>query len=338
MKKLSFFLLLLAGLNSCKNQDIEFPDFDFTTGYFPYQYPIRTLVLGDYIYDNTNDNNHKFLISAAMGGVYENKQDRVFKIQVDNSLCNQAKFASTNQPMYALPQKYYTLSSQDQLVIKAGQVNGNIEVQLTDAFFDDTLATRLAYVLPVRITEVTGLDSLLKGRSTLSKPDPRIVSNWDVTPKDFTMFAVRYVNPYHGSYFHRGRSTVTDATGKLVESTAYRTQFIEKNEVWNLTTKSKNQVILEGAVRAAAITGKFGMQLTFTGDNCVIQSAPGSAFAVTGTGKFLDDADEWGNKKRDAIHMTYQFKQGANTYSATDTLVIRDRGIVLEVFQPVISQ
>ena len=338
MKKISFLLIILTGLIGCKNKDIEFPDFTYTTGYFPYQYPIRTLVLGDYIYDNTNDNNHKFLISAAMGGVYENKQERIFKIQVDNTLCDQAKFASNNQPMYALPEKYYKLSSPDQLIIPAGEVNGNIEVQLTDAFFDDTLAVKLAYVLPVRIKQVTNLDSLLVGKSTLAKPDPRIVGNWDVTPKDFTMFAVKFVNPYHGSYFHKGKSTLTDASGKVLESTAYRQAFIEKNEIWNLATKSKNQVTVDGVVRATAVTGKLSMLLTFTGDNCVVQSAPGSAFAITGTGKFLDDADEWGNKKRDAIHMTYQFTQGANKYTATDTLVVRDRGVVLEVFQPVISK
>jgi len=338
MKKLSFILILLVGLTGCKNQEISFPDYTYTTGYFPYQYPIRTLVLGDYIYDNTNDNNHKFLISAAMGGVYENKQARTFKIAVDNSLCDQAKFASTNQPMIALPEKYYKLSSPDQLIIPAGEFNGNIEVQLSDAFFDDTLAVKLAYVLPVRIKEVSNLDSLLVGKSTQAKPDPRIVSNWDIVPKDFTMFAVKYVNPYHGSYFHKGKSTLTDASGKVLESAVYSQQFVEKNEVWSLATKSKNQVTVEGVVRATAVTGKLSMLLTFNGNDCVIQSAPGSAFSIAGTGKFLDDAGEWGNKKRDAIHITYQFTQGTNKYSATDTLVVRDRGVILEVFQPVITK
>lgn len=337
MKKTLFLLILIAAMAGCKNKEIEFPDFGYTTGYFPYQYPIRTLVLGDYIYDNSNDNAHKFLISAAMGGVYENKQDRTFKFQVDNSLCENAKFAANNQPMYALPQRYYTLSSSDQLIIPKGEFNGNIEVQLTDAFFDDTLATRLAYVLPLRITQVSNLDSLLKGKSIMAKPDPRIVSNWDVVPKDFTMFAVRYVNPYHGTYFHRGISTITDSTGKVIETTPYRTQFVEKNELWALNTKSKNQITVEGTVRGTAVTGKFNMLLTFNGDNCVIGTAPGSAYTVTGTGKFANDADEWGNKKRDAIHMTYQFTKGKTKYTATDTLVVRDRGVILEVFQPVIS-
>jgi hypothetical protein len=338
MKKILLLLVLLAGLYACKNQEIIFPDYDYTSGYFPYQYPIRTLILGDYIYDNTNDNNHKFLISAAMGGVYTNTKDRIFKIQVDNSLCNQAKFSSTNQPMYPLPEKYYTLSSRDQLVIPAGEFNGNIAVQLKDEFFDDTLAIKLAYVLPVRINEVIDLDSLLKGKPSVTQPDPRIVSNWQVAPKDFTMFAVKFINPFHGAYFRRGKSTVKNAAGQEIESTTYRTQYIEKNEVWNLTTQSKNQVTMAGNLNSTAIKGTLSLLLTFTGNDCVVQGTAGSAFHVTGKGKFLDDADEWGNKKRDAIHLTYQFQQGANTYSATDTLVIRDRGVGLEVFQPVITK
>ncbi|MFC5409471.1 DUF5627 domain-containing protein [Larkinella bovis] len=338
MKKILFLLVVIVGLKACKNRDVVFPDYDYTSGYFPYQFPVRTLILGDYIYDNSNDNSYKFLISAAMGGVYENTKDRIFKIQVDNSLCNQAKFASTNQPMYPLPERYYTLSSSDQLVIPTGAFNGNIVVQLKEAFFDDTLATKLAYVLPVRINEVVGLDSLLTGKASVAQPDPRIVSNWEVAPKNFTMFAVKFINPYHGSYFRRGKSTVTDAAGQVVESNTYRTEFIEKNEVLNLVTKSKNQVTLEGTLHSTAIKGTLGLQLTFTGNTCVVQSKAGSAFQVTGTGKFLDDADEWGNKKRDAIHLTYQFKQGATTYSATDTLVVRDRNVAMELFQPVITK
>ena len=67
MKKIFLILTMFAGLISCQNFDIKHPDFNYTTGYFPYQFPVRTLVLGDYIYDNANDNAHKFVVSVAMG-------------------------------------------------------------------------------------------------------------------------------------------------------------------------------------------------------------------------------------------------------------------------------
>lgn len=330
--------MLLTALAACKNQDIDFPDFDYTTGYFPYQYPIRTLVLGKDIYDNTNDNNHKFLISATMGGVYENTVDRIFRIQVDNSLCENALFSGTQAPIRPLPLEYYTLSSPDQIVIPSGEVSGGIEVQLNDAFFEDTLAIGLSYVVPIRISQVTNLDSVLRGKSVLPAPDPRVISHWEAVPKDFTMFAIKYVNPYHGNYFHRGKSTLKDSTGQVIETTTYQQAHVTSDEVWKLTTASKNQVSVSGVLRSEAVSGPLNLLLTFSGENCTVTGGKDFPYQVTGTGKFITDGDEWGNKKRDAIHISYEFSDGKHTYSATDILVARDRAVVMEVYQPVISQ
>src|SRR5918911_4781240 len=95
--KRTFFILLvsLAVLTAC-NKDWEFPDYKYTTVYFPYQAPVRTLVLGEDIYDNTLDNQHKFLIMATMGGVYENKKDVTLNVAVDNSLARNLKFNAAN--------------------------------------------------------------------------------------------------------------------------------------------------------------------------------------------------------------------------------------------------
>lgn len=338
MKKTTFALMLLTALAACKNQEIDFPDFDYTTGYFPYQYPVRTLVLGKDIYDNTNDNNHKFLISATMGGVYENKADRIFKIEVENSLCENAQFATTKTPIRALPREYYTLSSPDQITIPAGEVSGNIEVQLTEAFFNDSAAIGLSYVIPIRISQATNLDSVLRGKPALPKPDPRVASHWQVVPKDFTMFAVKYVNPWHGNYFHRGKSTLKDSTGQVIETTTYQQPYVTSDEVWKLTTTSKSQVSASGVMRSQVVSGPLNLLLTFSGENCTVTAGKDFPYKVTGTGKFITDGDEWGNKKRDAIHVSYEFSDGKNTYSASDILVVRDRGVVMEVYQPIVTQ
>lgn len=337
MKKILLILALFAGLVACENMENEFDDFDYTTGYFPYQHPVRILVLGDYIYDNTNDNNHKFLISAAMGGVYENTKDRVFDIEVAPSLCNRVLFDSSKDTVRLMPSSYYSLSSTNKLTIPAGAVNGNIEVQLTEAFFNDPLSIKNTYVIPVRLLGSADVDSVLQGKTTRTNPDPRVTSHWDIAPKDFTMFAVKFINPYHGKYLHRGVCTVKDASNAEVEKNVYRQKYVVNDEIWSLTTTARNQVTVQGVSRSALIPGTFKMNLTFGNDGkCTITEAAGSAFAVTGTGKFVDDADEWGNKKRDAIHINYQFTSGLNTYSATDTLVIRDRAVVMEVYKPVV--
>ena len=337
MKKILIFLTLLAGLMACTNQKTDFPDFIYTTGYFPYQYPVRTLVLGDYIYDNTNDNNHKFLISAAMGGVYANTQDRVFDIEVASSLCSNVLFASTLDTVRLLPPAYYTLSSSSKLTIPAGEVNGAIEVQLKDAFFDDPLAIKLGYVLPVRILKAANLDTVLQGKSSKINPDPRIDAQWDILPRNFTMFAINFINPYHGMYLHRGTSVVKNAAASVIETTVYRTPFIVDNEIWSLVTTGKNQVTVSGNLRSTLIPGTFKMNLSFSADgSCTITQATGSTLTITGSGKFTAGADTWGDKKRDAIHIKYQLTSGVNTYSATDTLVIRDRAIKMQLYKPVV--
>jgi len=337
MKKIIVILTLFAGLVACHNEKTDFPDFDYTTGYFPYQYPVRTLVLGDYIYDNTNDNNHKFLISAAMGGVYTNTVDREFDIEVANSLCNKALFASNKDTIRLMPASYYTLSSSTKLVIPAGKVNGSIEVQLTDAFFNDPRAITLSYVIPVRITGATNLDSVLRGKTTKANPDPRVDAQWDVVPKDFTMFAVNFINPYHGMYLHRGKSVVKNATASVLETTVYRTPYIVDNEIWSLVTTGKNQVVVQGFTHSLLLPGTLKMNLNFTNDgSCTITQAVGSTFTIAGSGKFVKGADEWGGKERDAIHINYQLTSGVNTYSATDTLVIRDRAIKMQLYKPIV--
>lgn len=335
MKKILIILALFAGLIACKNQNFDFPDYKYTSGYFPYQYPVRTLVLGDYIYDNTNDNNHKFLISAAIGGLYSNNMDRVFDIAVDKSLCDKVLFTSTLDTIRMMPTNYYSLSSPDKLIVPKGEVNGSIEVQLTDAFFNDPLTIKNTYVVPVRLVSSLDVDTILKGKSTKSNPDPRVAGQWDIAPKDFTMFAVKYINPYHGKYLHRGTSVVKDASSTVLQTTVYRTPYITNNELWSLVTTGKNQVSVQGTVRSTIITGVLKMLLTFADNgDCTITQNVGSTFTITGTGKFKTDADEWGNEKRDAIQISYQLTSGANTYSATDTLVIRDRAVVMELFVP----
>lgn len=55
---------------------------------FAYQYPIRTIVLGnDEIVDNSLDRQHKCAIYATMGGAYGGR-DITIDIAVDNTLCD----------------------------------------------------------------------------------------------------------------------------------------------------------------------------------------------------------------------------------------------------------
>ena len=75
INKFFLFIMVVAGFTACENQPIEFPDFDHTAVYFPLQYPMRTLVLGEDRVDNTLDNELTFHIGVSIGGMYENTKD-----------------------------------------------------------------------------------------------------------------------------------------------------------------------------------------------------------------------------------------------------------------------
>jgi hypothetical protein len=312
-------LFVLTIFSACGNFEVDHDDYLYTSGYFPYQYPVRTLVLGDYVYDNSNDNAHKFLISVAIGGVYKNGKNREFKIVVDESLCNNLSFTSGGDPVRPLPSNYYALSSQDKLVIPAGKMNGGIEVQLSDAFFNDPLAIKPCYVVPVRIVGSSDVDSILLS-------------------KNFTLFAVKYINEYHGAYFHYGTSSVKDVTGTTIENTAYHTEkYVESNPVVKLVTTARHQVKVSLNFESKIITGAFDLILTFNGNNCTVSAPEGASYTVAGSGEFKSKAYEWGNKERDGIVLNYTVTNDKGSYAANDVFVARDRGVVMEVFNPVVN-
>jgi hypothetical protein len=327
-------LLLMWGASSCENEPRVFPDYPYSTVYFPQQTPVRTLVLGDYeVGDNTNDNNLKFIVSAHIGGMYENKDNQQVHFELVPELAQNLK--SGSDTLELLPQEYYSLNPTDEFTIPKGKFYGGFEVQLNDAFLNDTMAYRTHYVLPARIVD-SSLDSVLSGNTFDPDPDPRIAGEWVTPPRNYTLFGIKFINPYHGKYLHRGQSVVKDNTGTILETIIYHQKYVEQDEIWGLTTTGRNKVVVNGTVRRTPSSpGTFGMELTFDEDNnCTIKETSDSAFPVTGSGKFVEDADKWGNKPRNAIHLQYEITVGTETHFVTDTLVIRDRDVRFETFVP----
>lgn len=332
-------LLGLGILVSCQNEDWEFPDFDYTTAYFPYQFPVRTLVLGDYYFDNSNDNAHKFMISATMGGVYKNERDVTVDFVVDETLTDNLYNSNTGGlPIKPMPSSYYTLAS-DQIVIPKGQTFGMVEVQLTDAFFADTLAIGQHYVIPLRMVSAT-TDSVLQGKTGMSNPDPRIASHWVIAPKNFTLFGVKYVNPYHGKYLLSGASLIKDNADQPIDTVEYSEDYVERNPVVMVSTQSLNSVTYSNAIRSdSGSPGTFKMLVTFDedGNGVISNQEEAPAFPLSGTAKFANDAGEWGNEKRDVIYLDYQIIVGTDTHYVKDTLVFRDKAVKFEEFKPVVQ-
>ena len=342
MKKLFLILLVLLAILTACNKDWEFPDYKYTTVYFPYQSPVRTIVLGEDIIDNSMDNQHKFLVMATMGGVYENKKDITINVAVDPALGAKLKFeTATGDSVYVLPASYFTFPKDQKIVIPAGKVMGGVEVQLTDAFFQDPLAIKRTYVLPIKITSVINADSVLSGRSEKVSPDPRRAADWVIAPKNFVLYGVKYINPYHGVYLRRGVAEVkgNDGNTALDTTIVYHAQYVEKDQVVNMPTLALDQNSLSLNTRNKGSSTNVPFQLILKFDSqgkCTITNPATATYNITGNGEFVKKGDLWGEQKRDVLHLKYQVNFGTTTHSFTDTVVLRDRGVKMETFSPVV--
>ena len=341
MKKVLLIAFVLLAIFTACNKEQEFKDYKYTTVYFPYQSPIRTLVLGEDLFDNTLDNQYKFKVMATMGGVYENKKDVTINLEVDNSLAERLRFGSpSGDSVYALPASYYTLPRDRRIVINPGEIMAGLEVQLTDAFFQDPRSVNNTFVIPFRITSVNGADSILGGKSSVATPDRRRPTDWAVAPKDYVLYAIKYINPYHGTYLRRGVDVVRgNGNTALDTNIVYRAQFVEKDELANLVTLSLNQASLSlNAKNKGNVNQPFRAILNFDNQGKITVSKPDtvSTYTVSGNGEFVKKGDAWGNQPRDVIRLQYQVNFGATTHSFSDTIVLRDRGVKFETFTPVI--
>lgn len=344
MKKVFLMSFILLSILTACNKDWEFPDYKYTTVYFPYQSPVRTLVLGEDLFDNTLDNQHKFMIMATMGGVYENKKDVIIDFSVDNSLAQNLKFGSAAAAdVIAMPENYYSFPKEKKILIPSGELMGGVEIQLTDAFFADPRAIKNTFVIPLKINSVTGADSVLVGKTSVTSPDRRKASDWAVAPKDYVLYAVKYINPYHGVYLRRGIDEVKGSNGNAALDTTviYHNAFVEKDEVVSVFTRSLTEdTVSLNAKNKGNINVPFRLVLNFNSSGDILISAPASAttYTVSGSGKFVKKGDMWGNEKRDVMHLKYQVDFGTTTHNFTDTLVMRDRGVKFETFTPFIVQ
>ena len=346
---------------SCYNADHEFPDYEEgTTAYFAYQYPVRTLVLGNDIYDNALDNEHKCRIWSTMGGAYGGR-DASVDIVVDESLCDNLYFTDEGgnaaAPVLPLPKNYYSLLSNS--IPYNGDVRGYVEVQFTDAFFNDEKTIENTYVIPLLMTNVKGIDHILTGtpREGLS-PSRTNTEDWEVLAKDYVLYCVKYMNPWQGKYIRRGVDKVTE---KGVTTTVVRKDFSlinsdqehytsnpvnQNDEVCGINTKNMTQAIFPVSFKTSGASISCNLILTFSGNTCSI-STDDENVTATGSGEFINKGTErpeykdyqWGSNngepvQRDILRLAYDvnFKGSDITVSTNDTLVVQTRESNKKVF------
>lgn len=339
-KKLLYLSGMLVAIlfTACKNGDWDFPNNSFSAVYFGTQSPIRTITLGEEnenVTDNTMDNLHQFQIVATVAGVYNNGNDVKIDFEVDNSMISGYKFAGGGD-MVAMPASHYTLAS-NQIVIPSGKILGGVTVQLTDDYFDDPRSTELTYVIPVVMRKVTGADSILCGKvqDGVGNPKRLKADDWSVAPKDYVLYAVKYINPYQANYLRRG---VDNYSGAKTGSVVRHTDAVEHDEVLQnqFTTRALN--VVEWARPTKDASGNnvdCRLKLSFDqSGKCTITSNT-EGISASGNGQFVSKGDKnsWGGKDRDVLYLDYTVDYAGIKCATKDTLVVRDRGVKGEAFK-----
>ena len=353
--------VITLAYTSCYNADKEFPDFEGgTTAYFAYQFPVRTLVLGNDIYDNTLDNAHKCRIWATMGGAYAGR-DAVVDFAVTDSLCNNLYFTddagNKAAAVLPMPSAYYKLLSDK--IYYNGDTRGYVEVEFTDAFFNDPKAIENTYVIPLLMTRVTGIDHIITGtpREGLT-PTRANTEDWDVLAKDYVLYCVKYMNPWQGKYIRRGLDEVTEAgtvttivrkDSSLVKSDVgrYTENPVNHNdEVCGITTKNMTQAIFPVSFKTSGASVSCNLILTFNGNKCTV-STDDAGITANGTGEYIVKGTEqpeykdyqWGSVngvpvQRDILRLAYDVNFSAENIqvSTKDTLVVQTRESNKRVF------
>ena len=347
--------------SSCYNADHEFPDYEGgTTAYFAYQFPVRTLVLGNDIYDNSLDNAHKCQIWSTMGGAYGGR-DAYADIVVDESLCDNLYFVDEGgnpaAPVLPMPSSYYNLLSN--VIPYNGDLRGYVEVQFTDAFFNDEKAVENTYVIPLVMTGVRGIDNMLTGTPLEGlSPSRTDTENWGVLAKDYVLYCVKYMNPWQGKYIRRGVDNVKEKYNtrqvvrhdfSLVNSDLEHLKENPVNandEVCGITTKNMIQAIFPVSFKTSGASLSCNLILTFDGNKCTISTEDENVTA-TGSGEFIAKGTEmpeykdfqWGSNngvpvQRDILRLTYDvnFSKRNVQVSTNDTLVVQTRESNKRVF------
>lgn len=313
--KLFFLLTVILSLTSCQKYEDFIEDFDYSTTYFAYQKPVRTVFSDDLSIE----------IGVVLGGKRENKTDERVTFQIEPEMLQDVDYVGSNQ-FKLLPEDYYSLSDNNCIIIPKGKFLGTVRLTLNkEKFLMDPLAVESTYALPIRITE-SSTDQILKGDIEAG-----------IAAKDYTIVVIKYISEYHGVYYHRGQRTSYDNLGNMIETLKYVGEHEEdiyiKNLVWNLGTINASSLTTDGVAEFLSGTSKYSMVLNINENNSVSISdnlSPGSS-QITGI-KDLGDSKYDREKKQFYLNYEYIDEASGIRYVMADTLIYRNTEMELELW------
>ncbi|WP_157493614.1 DUF1735 domain-containing protein [Draconibacterium sediminis] len=274
-----YCLLVLPLLWGCSEYEDYVEDYDYSAVYFGTQKPLRTVVARDVM---------QFKFGVALGGKRENTVSETAKYVIDPNLLQTVEGADQ---FTLLPTDYYTLSDDGEFVVSAGEFIGDVTLTLDKALFTaDPDAVANTYALPVRVTEAT-TDTVLAGM-------------------DYSIIVVKYISPYHGTYYSKGVEYELDGTGTQVNSVVFSNKDLSKNMTKDFSTLALNTISTDKI--SAATNGQ--IDLTVGTDNSV---------EITTTAVDVSENNSVYDSESKTFFLDYKFEKSGTLYHTLDTLILR---------------
>ncbi|GHB62578.1 DUF1735 domain-containing protein [Persicitalea jodogahamensis] len=302
-KKFILALFFLVALSSCYKDYIE--DFDYSSIYFPYQTNVRTFVVGEGM---------TIEVGAALAGVRDNTRDRLVNFTMDGKLLTDEILETmkngTNHvkagvaavtALKMVPSNYFTISSNNQMIIKKGTYSGTVVIKADSAaFLADPATLNAVYAMPFYINSADA-DSV-------------------AVSKRYAVIGLKYENMLFGNYWHGGVTTVKDSTGKVVRTTNYYTTIPSPEvKVMNLKTVAPN------ALETNLISNQKGaFRISLNGNTIEISQAKDSKVKVLPDGPSTFNRSKLLQDRKLFLKYKYANADGTTSY-ATDTLTFRNR-------------
>jgi hypothetical protein len=285
--------------------------------------------------------------------MYENKKEWTVDFKVDSTLVDKVEATDLSNNIVSvkvLPESYYSIIPASTITIPKCSFSGLARVQLTDAFFNDPNAHKFYYVLPVRIIS-TNAPSILTGTPAVGviNPNPHVLADYlpSNRPKNFTLFGIKYINPWHGTFFHRG---VQIENGNITK--IFHENDLEMNTTTNIITSGYREAIYS---KMGNLSGSsYSSKLTFSEDvngegDVMVSSISGSNKIVNGTGKYYKSTTDFAKQHgawlvdpktgKPLPHLTITLDFTVTgilpsvTHEFRDTIVFRDNGVKFEDFK-----
>ena len=282
----------LAVLFGCY-EDFE-QDYVYSSVYFANQILRRTFV---------EDEFNTIQVGVVLGGKRVNSVDEWVKFTIDDTT------GWNISPYTLLLDSYFSLSSNEEIIIPSGKFMGEITMTIDETFFSDPNSVQDHYVLPFKIYD-TSADSIL-------------------ALKDSMLLILTFESRIFGNYYHNGVVIRKDALdGSVFDTIAYHQEepVTEAVNNWSLSTIASKTLQSNGLGHYAP-SNLTGFYISILDDNAITLSEDTALISSGYDWQFEQDGPCSYNAESKTIFLRYKFRDILSGYDCftTDTLIFRNR-------------